>query len=215
MVLMNLPDPKKFQLRKNNRPEARKEPFGVVYFGTITRRLGVDLAIRAVGEIHKQHQAIQFHIFGDGEDREEFMELVQQLGLSDVVRFSEGAIPLDDLIGRVQNMDLLVVPNRKNAATELMLPVKMLEGIALGIPVVAPRLKTIDYYFTEDQVYYFEADDVASLTKGIGEALLDGEERERRAARAREFLEKYAWENHKMDLFQLYGSLLGREEKGP
>ena len=61
------------------------------------------------------------------------------------------------------SMDAVVVPNRRNAATELMLPVKMMEGIALGLPVFAPRLKAIEHYFSGDQIFYFDPDDAVKF----------------------------------------------------
>ena len=120
----------------------------MVYFGTITHRLGVDLVLRALYEIRAAVSGLQFFIYGDGDGRKECLEICRELGIRDMVQFSETAVPLDDLIQKVRDMDLVVVPNRRNVATDLMLPVKMLEGIAMGIPVVAPRLRTIEHYFT-------------------------------------------------------------------
>lgn len=104
-------------------------------------------------------------------------------------------------------MDLGVVPNRKNAATELMLPVKLLECIALGIPVVAPRLKTIEYYFSDDMLFYFEPDNIDSLADAILYAYNNETERIKKAKNAKRFLEKYGWEKHKWDLINMYNQL--------
>jgi glycosyltransferase involved in cell wall biosynthesis len=211
VVLMNLPDPKKFRDRRGSRARSVKGGFRMVYFGTITKRLGIDLAIRAVGEIRDQIPGLQLCIFGNGEDRESFLKLSRQLGLDEIIHFSESSVPLDELIPAVRDMDLVVVPNRRNAATELMLPVKMLEGMALGIPVVVPRLKTIEFYFRNDQVFYFEPDDVRSLSSTMLNAAQSRTERDRKVERAKEFFEKYAWETQKIDLIGLY---LGLARKG-
>jgi glycosyltransferase involved in cell wall biosynthesis len=104
-------------------------------------------------------------------------------------------------------MDLVVVPNRKNTATELMLPVKLLDSVALGIPVVVPRLKAIEYYFSDDMVFYFEPDNVDSLADTILYAYNNRDERIRKAENAKSFLEKYGWEKHKFDLINMYKSL--------
>jgi len=85
-----------------------------------------------------------------------------------------------------------------------MLPVKMLECIALGIPVVAPRLKTISHYFTEEMVFFFEPDDVDSMAEAILQASLSAEGRLSRAREARRFLEKNGWESHKSDFLRMY-----------
>ncbi len=60
-------------------------------------------------------------------------------------------------------MDIGVVGNRRSVACELMLPVKLVEYVSLGIPAVVPRLKTIEHYFSDDMVTYYEPDDVQSL----------------------------------------------------
>ena len=51
-VVLNAPDPKWFDSSK--KPHASgvsTSPFRVVYFGTLTKRLGIDLAIRTVSEL--------------------------------------------------------------------------------------------------------------------------------------------------------------------
>ena len=49
-------------------------------------------------------------------------------------------------------MDLGVVGNRRSVASDLMLPVKLMEYVSQMIPAVVPRLKTIEHYFSDDMV---------------------------------------------------------------
>ena len=207
MISMNLPDPKRFSTVASGAGAPERARFKMVYFGTISSRLGVDLAIRAVAQTRVYTPNLEFYIFGTGEAREDCIKLSDELGVSHAVHFSAGSVPLDDLVAIVRSMDLVIVPNRKNAATELMLPVKMLEGIALGLPVIAPRLKTIEHYFDGDQVFFFEPDDVSSLAGAIRMAYEDEKERRVRAANAARFLEKYNWDTQKAELIQMYRSL--------
>ncbi len=72
-------------------------------------------------------------------------------------------LPVESLLDILRDMDVGIVANRENAATELMLPVKLLEYVALNIPVIVPRLKAIEYYFTDEMVSYFEPENVDSL----------------------------------------------------
>jgi glycosyltransferase involved in cell wall biosynthesis len=104
-------------------------------------------------------------------------------------------------------MDLGVISNRDNIASELMLPVKMLEYVSMGIPVVVPRLKTIQYYFTDDMVFYFNPDDVQSLSHAIRHAYQDKPARQAKGERAKSFLDKYGWDTHKFDLINMYRTL--------
>jgi glycosyltransferase involved in cell wall biosynthesis len=104
-------------------------------------------------------------------------------------------------------MDLGVVSNRKNVATELMLPVKMLEYVAMNIPVVAPRLKTIQHYFNDKMVGFFEPDNVDSLASVIFELYNDRSKRKEQAQEAKSFTEKYSWTKYQNNLTGLYNEL--------
>lgn len=208
VMLMNLPDPRKFRFGRQVIGKTGDGNFKIVYFGTITRRLGVDLVLRALYEIRSAVPGLQFFIYGDGDGRKECLEICRELAMEDIVNFSETAVPLDDLIQKVRGMDLVVVPNRRNVATDLMLPVKMLEGMAMGIPVVAPRLRTIEHYFSADQVFYFEPEDVQSLAGAILSACQNRDARKQKAENARRFFDKYSWDSQKQDLFKLYRELM-------
>ena len=86
-----------------------------------------------------------------------------------------------------------------------MLPVKMLECIALGIPVVAPRLKTITHYFTRgDGVFTSSRTTSIPWREAILQASSSAEGRLSRAREARRFLEKNGWESHKSDFLRMY-----------
>jgi len=76
--------------------------------------------------------------------------------------------------------------------------------VTLGIPVVAPRLKVIQYYFSDKMVKYFEPENIESLADAICELYRDPEKRKRQAELAKEFTNKYGWEKSQMDLINFY-----------
>jgi glycosyltransferase involved in cell wall biosynthesis len=88
-----------------------------------------------------------------------------------------------------------------------MLPVKMLEYVALGIPVIVPRLKAIEFYFDDEMVSYFEAEDVDSLADRILELYMDESRRKSQVQKAKRFLEKYGWPRHQHELLEVYKQL--------
>lgn len=204
-VSMNVPDHKRFNLNKKIKTGRKSwENVKLVYHGTITKRLGVDLAIRAVANLIDEIPGLEFHILGHGDDIEEFIELSKNLGAEKCIYFSKKMVPLEDLVDILSGMDLGIVSNRRNIATELMLPVKMLEYVALNLPVVAPRLKTIEYYFTDEMVSYFEPENVNSLAHAILRLYRDESRRRRQVKMAKNFLKRYGWERHQLDLVNLY-----------
>ncbi|NIT60118.1 MAG: glycosyltransferase [Aliifodinibius sp.] len=213
-ISMNVPDHMKFHHQKMTR-EANGEDFKMVYHGTLEKRLGIDLVIRVMAELADEIPGLQFHILGVGSHAylEELLQLRGDLHLEERVFCNFNPVPVDQVPEFLMKMDLGVVPNRKNIATELMLPVKMLEYISLGIPVVASRLKTIEYYFAEDMVSYFEPENVSSMADAILKLYKDQIKRERQAIHATTFLEKYGWEKHQLDLMKLYDHLCSPQKE--
>lgn len=207
VVAMNAPDPKVFDHSRAIQASSNGEgKFRMIYHGTVTKRIGVNLAVRAVSTLNGKVPELEFHVVGDGDDLTECKDLSRRLGVENKVVF-RGRVPLEGLIPILEGMDLGMVPNGRNAATELMLPVKMLECVALGIPVVAPRLKTIEHYFTEDMVFYFQPDDIDSMAEAVLQASRSADARLSKAREARRFLEMYGWESHKRDFIGMYRGL--------
>ncbi|MCP4369562.1 MAG: glycosyltransferase family 4 protein, partial [Deltaproteobacteria bacterium] len=206
-VSLNVPDHKRFILKENSKDtKIALGNFKLVYHGTITKRLGVDLAIQAVAKLMCKIPGLEFHIYGIGDDVVEFKELSKSLKVDHAVFINRG-VPIESIVSILDGMDLGIIANRKNIATELMLPVKMLEYIALNIPVIAPRLKTIQYYFTDEMVNFFEPGIIDDMARAILELYNDKSKRVKQVQMARKFIEKYGWEHHQMDLVNFYNKL--------
>jgi glycosyltransferase involved in cell wall biosynthesis len=207
IVSLNVPDPERLKpLPAPKQHPASNNHFNLIYHGTMAKRLGIDLAIRAVVQLGSSIPDITFHIIGEGDDLQEFMELSRDLRAGKFVRFSGKNIPFEELVGLLRIMDLGLVPNRQNAATELMLPVKLLDCVALGIPVVVPRLKAIGHYFTDDMVTFFEPENIDSLMDAIRFAYENRMAIKEKAKNAYRFMDTYKWETHKFELIKLYHS---------
>lgn len=206
-ISLNVPDDRWFHCVSPGCPERRADgAFNLVYHGTLARRLGVDLTIQALAQLADRIPGLRFHVVGAGENRDELVSLAERLGVSSKVIF-HGLVPIEGLASFLKDMHLGVISNRRNIATELMLPVKMLEYVSLDIPVLAPPLKTIRHYFSDDMLGYFEPENVDSLSSAILESYRDEGTRLRRAERARTFLDRYGWPRHKADFIGLYSSL--------
>jgi glycosyltransferase involved in cell wall biosynthesis len=202
-VSMNVPDDRLFNYGFQTAEREVNPSFRTVYHGTIARRHGVDQAIQAVALLKDRIPGIELNILGYGDYMEKCRHLVRKLGAADYIHF-DGMFTIEDMIVFLEKMDLEIVTNRKNPASDLMLPVKLMECVALGLPVVTARLRTIEYYFSDDMVYFFEPEDLDSLVETIFEAYSNRETTRKKAQTAKRFLDKYGWNTHKQDLFDLY-----------
>ena len=207
-ISMNVPDPRIFRADSAEPSDGAVDRLNLVYHGTMVARLGVDLLIQAVALIRERVPAVQLHLWGHGDDLSSFQALAAELNVQDRVLFSPAGYPLEALPGLLRTMDLGVIGNRSNAAGDLMLPVKLLEYVSLGIPVVAPRLRTIQRYFTDDMVTYYEPEDVVSLAEAVLTLNADRRRREQQARRALGFLSQYGWQRQGEELVSMYHSLV-------
>jgi glycosyltransferase involved in cell wall biosynthesis len=208
-ISMNIPDPKLFAPPSaNDRFLKASENLNLVYHGTMAKRLGIDLVIRASAELQRRVPHPRLHLWGHGDDLAEFRRLARDLQIDEHVFFRPEGVPLHELPSRLRAMDIGVIGNRHTAAGDLMLPVKLLEYIALGIPVVVPRLKTIQHYFADNMLAYYAPDDVQSLADAIYRLYSEPDRRATQASRARTFLDQYGWQRQGPDFVNFYHSVV-------
>jgi len=210
-VSMNVPDPNIFgpSPAGSQKTHVARGTFDLVYHGTMAERLGVDLLIDAVARLKESVPGVRLHLWGNGDDLDAFRRLAQARQVEDRVMFRPEGYALSELPERLHHMDVGLVGNRRTTAGDLMLPVKLMEYISLGIPAIVPRLRTIEHYFSEDMVTFFEPEDVQSLTDSILHLYSNPARRQRQANNARTFLLEYGWERQGADLVNLYRGLVG------
>lgn len=204
-VVMNVPD-----LTAYRPPHARiptDKHFNVVCHGTITHRLGLDIAINAVSLTRHRLPDLRLLVIGNGDYRDQAKALVAQLKLDDRVSFGK-AVPTEQLPDLLARAHIGLVPNRENKATNLMLPVKLLDYAALGIPAIASRLDTIEHYFDASAVKMFQPGRPDALAAAIEE--LYGNEAKRRelAINARKVVERIGWTKQRAEYYQAIDSLM-------
>jgi glycosyltransferase involved in cell wall biosynthesis len=208
-ISMNVPDPAIFTWAPDaDPPAARGDTFNLVYHGTMVERLGVDLLIRAVEQLQDRIPCVRLHLWGNGDDLAAFQSLAQSLGVEDKVLFKPKGFPVQELPQHLRSMDVCVIGNRRSVACDLMLPVKLMECVALRIPTVVPRLKTIEHYFSEDMVAYYEPEDVRALADCLYRLYCDPARRRGQAERAGEFLAEYGWERQSTELVAFYHGIV-------
>ena len=206
-VLMNLPDPSVFGADKKHLASTNLTAPRLVYHGTVARRLGLDLALRAFARVRETYPEARFDIYGAGDASEDVRAVVAELGLADCVGFEGRAFKLDDVPKLLEGATLGVVPNRRDSATEMMLPVKLLEYLYMGIPVIAPKLEAIEYYFPVESVSYYEPEDVESCARAMLSALGDTAVRKEQASQAEGFYQRFSWGTMKQRLYEVVDAL--------
>lgn len=200
-VLPNLPDPRIFRSEGAEAPAGNA--FRIVCHGSIVRRLGLDLAVAAFTRIASSCPQARLEIYGDGEASDDLEAQIGATGLAGRIQFSRRMFRVEAIKEMIQGASVGIICNRSDAATEYMLPVKLLEYVQLGIPAIAPRLMTIQYYFDERQVEYYEPGNIDELAGAICELYADAEKRAELVRNSAEFARRFNWEVLKDELYRV------------
>jgi glycosyltransferase involved in cell wall biosynthesis len=191
-VVMNVADSQVFN-QDNRIPAENNNRFGLIYHGTLTKRYGVDLVIRAVDIVREQIPSIHLTIHGKGEYYQDLVGLVSRLELDTHVRFSTDYVPTTELPRLIGSADVGVVPNKRNVFTDGILPTKLMEYVALGTPVIAARTPAIAAYFDDNMVKFFEPGNITDLANCIVELYSDRRRLAQLARNSDKFNQRYSW----------------------
>jgi glycosyltransferase involved in cell wall biosynthesis len=214
VVVTNGPDPRIFQPGNGHRVGngAGGTPFTLVCHGTVTHRLGLDTAVEAMALVRTRLSDVRLRIIGTGDYLEEIKAMCRRLDLDSLVSF-EDPVPIHQLPAALSASSVGLVPNRATSATQLMLPVKLLEFATLGIPIIAARLRTIEHYFGENAVRYFTPGDSGELAQAIEDLYRSPQRRSALARWAACEVRKLSWEEQSRHYYMAVDSLLdGRKE---
>lgn len=206
IILLNLPDPKIFSKRAEAGSVSDRS-FRLIYHGTVARRHGLHVALHALSSLKKEIKGLEFKIAGDGDDLPRLIDLAKELELTDCVNVSKGFVPMEELVPIILDADVGIVPILYDDFTKYMLPVKLLEYVMLGIPVVSSRTETIEAYFDDSMIHYFEPGNADDLAEKVLDVYRNPDKRERLRANADRFNRDHAWEQQKQLYYRLIDDL--------
>jgi glycosyltransferase involved in cell wall biosynthesis len=205
-IVMNSPeadlfDPARFPSDAATRSE-RNGSFKLMFHGLIAERHGLDTAIHAVARLQKEIRGLEFHIYGDRTPyMDQISELIKTLGLEGTVLY-HGRKSHHEIAKALASINLGIIPNRRNPFTDLNMPTRIFENLAMGSPVVVPNTKGIRDYFKDNQIIFFEPDNAESLAQAINWAYLHPHEVQQMVLRAQEVLSAHTWTNEREQFVQ-------------
>jgi glycosyltransferase involved in cell wall biosynthesis len=208
--LLNLPDPALFSRNTSSPVRRREAGLRLIYHGTISNRHGLQVLLKAMAILASELQGLELHMIGDGDAVPALLHLRTELGLSRNVRFSPGFIPPEEIVPLLLAADAGVVPTIVDAFTRFMLPVKLLEYVALGLPVICSRTRTVEAYFDDGMVCFFRPGDPYDLAQVIRDLYWNPDRRAEICSQAERFNRDYRWDQHKSSYFRLVDELVGR-----
>jgi glycosyltransferase involved in cell wall biosynthesis len=202
-VVLNSPDRSIFT--RSGRKHANSR-FTLLYPGSLNRHQGLDIAIRAFSRIKDQVPQADFYIFGDGPAKPDLVRLTKTLGLEGRVFLPTGR-PLREMAKIIEGADLGIVPKRKDDFGNEAFSTKILEFMAMGVPVIVADTKVDRHYFNDSVVRFFRGGDDQDLAQRMLELITDPARYTRQAENASRFVETIDWNAKQHEYLELVDSL--------
>jgi glycosyltransferase involved in cell wall biosynthesis len=202
-VIANFADAELFPLRKSFSIDHK---IRFVFHGTIHERSGLGMLMTALARVRNQDR-IAVKIIGEGDFSSALKEMIRSRQLSHVVDFDNHSYAAHSIAKLIDDCDVGLVPLEISSVTDYALPLKLLEYISLGLPVVSVRNNAIAYYFGEKDCIFFEWNDPQSLSTVLDRIAENPELLSRYRERSVALREQFSWAGEQIKYLALLNRL--------
>ena len=194
IVMMNAADDRLFSgSAADTQSSPRAGACVMMYHGTLTRIYGLDIAIEAFSLVLKEIPDAVFWILGDGPEVGNLKKKAAELGVAANVRFI-GKVKPEEISVWLRQCDIGVLPTRRDVFLDYSFSNKLTEYILMDKAVIASRLKTIQHYFSDKALSYFEPGNPSDLAKQLLRLARDEKLRRSQAETAKKEYAPICWD---------------------
>ena len=195
-----IPNARSFEMEQPAELETKK----VIAVGRYCYQKALDKLISAWSIVCQEVEGWKLHLVGDGEDREQLMRLIEELGLTEKVVLGRAEI---DMKSVYSNASILALSSRYEG-----LPMVLLEAQAAGLPVVSFECKCGPKDVLTDGVdgVLVKEGDVEGLAMGLLRLIKDSQLRKQMGAAAYKNSERFSEEKVMRQWVELFNDVCGR-----
>jgi len=183
-----------------------EEEFTIGFVGSLAWWQGVDILVKSLHILNqkcvesKYNYKFRLLIVGDGPLRSKVERLCRELKVNCVIT---GFVPHEEALRLMSSMNVLVVPRLKTSVTESVVPIKVLEAWALGVPVVITKHKVFELLGLKDgeDLLYCEPNPV-SVADAIYKLLRDPHIRTKISLKGYELAKRFSYSVVAMQLLK-------------
>lgn len=190
------------------------DAFVVGFAGSLVAYEGLDDLLEAVALLEGSHPSLHVLLVGDGESRAILQAQAERLGISARVHFA-GRVEPADVSRYLALCDCVALPRKPQRVCELVAPLKPLEAMALGLPLlvsnVAPLRRLVEDGST-GRVH--AAGDHESLARCLADLIADPAATRRMGDTARRLVEaERRWDQVADEVVALYRALPSKRSR--
>jgi PEP-CTERM/exosortase A-associated glycosyltransferase len=180
------------------------------FIGSFNRYEGLDLLVEAVRDLAPKREDIALLLVGSGEMENDLRNQIEAIKMQDRIILT-GRIPHEQISGIYSVIDIFVYPRYSIPLTEIVTPLKPLESMSMGKPIIASDIgghrELIQDGYTG---LLFKPGDIDSLLEKLNLLLDDPGLRSRLSMQEVEWVhQNRSWEKTTSAYFEIYSMALG------
>ena len=172
---------------------SQKNPKKVVFVGAMYHHRGLDVLLDAIPKIIKKIPDAKFILLGSGNELEKLKDIVSAKKLENSVEF-KGWIGREKIPENISDAAIGIGPLRLTSVTSRALPIKVLEYMAVSLPIIAQKGTLPNDVLVNEKNGYF-IDGAEDLAGKISLLLNESEKINQMGSQSRLMVEKFSWDN--------------------
>ena len=171
----------------------KKNPKKVVFAGAMYYHRGLDVLIEAIPKIIKKIPDAKFILLGSGNELEKLKGIVLEKNLERSVEF-KGWIEREKIPENISDASIGIGPLRLTDVTSRALPIKVLEYMAVSLPIIAQKGTLSDDVLVNEKNGYF-VDGAEDLAEKISSLLNEPDKINQMGNQSRLMVQNFSWDH--------------------
>jgi glycosyltransferase involved in cell wall biosynthesis len=171
----------------------KKNPKKIIFAGAMYYHRGLDILLEAIPLVIKNIPDAKFVLLGSGDEMNKLKEIVSKNKLNDSVEF-KGWIKREEIPKNISDASIGIGPLRLTEVTSRALPIKVLEYMAVSLPIIAQK-GTLPNDILENEKNGYFIENHTELAEKIIVLLNDPKKVEDMGSHSLKLVQKFSW-NH-------------------
>jgi len=193
-ILSNVADEKLFNINlyKSSKSEKAVDDLKLMYHGALNEQYDFETLLGAMSILRNKIKNFHLDIFGGGPMLPYIKRQISLLSLENYV-YLRGWVPLDSIPMYIDSHDIGIVPMSQKSFANIALPTRLFEYVVMQLPVIASRKESIEEYFDDLCIKFYEPGNKEKLAECIYDLYLNHEKRRYLALNANRAYQSHRW----------------------
>ena len=171
---------------------SKKNPRKIVFAGAMYYHRGLDILLEAIPYIIKKIPDTKFVLLGSGAEMDKLKKIVLENKLEDSVEF-KGWLKREEIPKNISDASIGIGPLRLTDVTSRALPIKVLEYMAVSLPIIAQKGTLPEDVLENEKNGYF-IENINDLVEKIILLLNQPEKIEEMGIQSSKMVQKFSWD---------------------